>query len=137
VEADETPSTWSAHPSVPAVESWSQVGDDPPGPVVVGVWPHVDQRAHLVTGALDQTARDQRLHESRQRTFERHRRDRCLKRPQPNQRRERGTVGRTPQAWRGLVASERGVRVRPQQVGDAVDRERGLGQRLTQPCQAS
>jgi hypothetical protein len=126
-----------AHPPVPAVESRSQVGDDPPGPVVVGVRPHVDQRAHLVSGALDQTALDQRFDEAWQRAFEHHRRNRRLKRPQPDKRCERGTVCRTPQARDCRVASERGVRLRPQQTGDAVDRELGLGQRLTQPCQRS
>jgi hypothetical protein len=125
-----------------AVQAGRQVADDPQvGAVVAAVWAAVEPGGHLADRLREHAVGHEPLDQPGERPLRVGQVHRALEKEQPDQRRERlpgaRWSSRNPTKCRGgLVARERRVRLRAEQLGNRVVGEVGGEQRVAErTCQ--
>ena len=103
-----------------AVEARGEVADDPQAVAVGGVRAHVEPGGDLADRPLEEALGREPVDQARQRPLGGVEVDHGLQQEEPGQRLERAAARRTAQRGRRLVARQRVVRGRAEQVGDPV-----------------
>ncbi len=115
-----------------AVETRRQVADDPPVVVVVGVRAAVEESTYLAAGADEHAAGHEGVDQPRERPVGVGPVDLGLQQEQPDQGLQRRPARRTPEGRGRLVARERELPRRTEQVPHGVEGVRRTGQRVAQ-----